>query len=138
MSAADHAKNAAALAGRLLLAAIFLLEGWSKLNGYAGAVAYMDKHGVPPALLPLVIAIELGAGAMIAIGWQTRLAALALALFCVLAALLFHADLGDRNQILHLEKDLAIAGGLLVLAAFGAGRYALGSRSASVFGAKRT
>ena len=105
-------KQAAALAGRLLLAAIFLHEAWSKLTGYAGAVAYMQAFGVPGQLLPLAIAVELGA-------------ALVLAVFCLATAVLFHAKFGDRNQLLHFEKDLAIAGGLLVLAAHGAGAWAL-------------
>ena len=115
----------AALVGRLLLASLFLLEGWSKIRGYGVAVAYMERFSVPSALLPLAILVELGGGVLLAIGWQARLAALALATFCVLAAVLFHANLADRNQVLHLEKDLAIAGGLLVLFAFGPGPYAI-------------
>ena len=117
--------------GRLLLAAIFILEGWSKLRGYEAAVAYMDHYGVPGALLPAVIALELGAGLMIALGWRTRIAALALAGFCIAAALLFHNQLFDRNEQLHFEKDLAIAGGLLVLAVAGAGRWSLDGRRLS-------
>jgi putative oxidoreductase len=115
-------------AGRLLLAALFILEGWNKLRGYDTATAYMDRYGVPGALLPAVIALELGAGLMIAVGWQTRLAALALSLFCVLAAVLFHGNISDRGQVLHFEKDLTIAGGLLVLAVAGAGRWSFDGR----------
>jgi putative oxidoreductase len=111
--------------GRLLLAALFILEGWSKLRGYEAAVAYMDRYGVPGLLLPAVIALELGGGAMIAVGWHTRIAAVGLAAFCILAAVLFHGNLSDRGQLLHFEKDLAIAGGLLVLAVAGPGRLAL-------------
>jgi putative oxidoreductase len=122
---ASHLMQAAALAGRLLLAAIFLHEAWSKLTGYAGALAYMQAFGVPGQLLPLAIAVELGCGALIACGYYTRAAAFLIALFCVAAAVLFHAKLGDRNQLLHFEKDLAIAGGLLVLVAHGAGAWAL-------------
>jgi putative oxidoreductase len=118
----------AALVGRLLLASLFVLEGWSKIRGYGPAVAYMERFSVPSALLPLVILVELGGGLLIAVGWQARLAALALAIFCILTAVLFHANLADRNQLLHLEKDLAIAGGLLVLFAFGPGRYAIDPR----------
>jgi putative oxidoreductase len=115
-------------AGRLLLAAIFILEGWSKLRGYDAALAYMSRYGVPGILLPAVIALELGGGVAIALGWQTRLAALALSAFCILAAVLFHGNVSDRNQQLHFEKDLAIAGGLLVLAVAGAGRWSLDKR----------
>ena len=111
--------------GRLLLAALFIFEGWSKLRGYEAAVTYMDRYGVPGALLPAVIALELGAGLMIALGWRTRIAALALAGFCVAAAALFHNQLFDRSHLLHFEKDLAIAGGLLVLTIAGAGRWSL-------------
>ncbi|ODT17045.1 MAG: DoxX family protein [Hyphomicrobium sp. SCN 65-11] len=111
--------------GRLLLAALFLLEGWSKLRGYDAAVAYMNRFGVPGALLPAVIALELGGGLMIAVGWQTRLAAAALAAFCILTAVMFHGNVADRSQILHFEKDLAIAGGFLVLTVAGAGRWSV-------------
>lgn len=116
---------AAALVGRLLLAALFLIEGWSTLRGYGPATAYMEKFSVPAALLPAAIVVELGGGILLVVGWQTRLAALALAAFCVLAALLFHTDFADRNQVLHFQKDLAIAGGLLALFAFGAGRLSV-------------
>lgn len=111
--------------GRLLLASLFILEGWSKLKGYDGAQAYMNRFGVPGALLPAVIALELGGGLMLAVGWWTRIAAAALAAFSLLAGVVFHANLADRNQLLHLEKDLALAGGLLVLAVAGAGPWSL-------------
>jgi|tagenome__1003787_1003787.scaffolds.fasta_scaffold20008227_1 putative oxidoreductase len=114
---------ATALLGRLFLSAIFLHEAWAKLIGYAGAVAYMQAFGVPPALLPLAIAFELGCAMLIVFGFQTRLAGVLLAFFCVATAFLFHRDLGDRNQLLHFEKDFAIAGGFLVLCARGPGRW---------------
>jgi putative oxidoreductase len=117
--------EAAALVGRLLLAALFLHEAWSKLAGYGGALAYMAAYGVPGALLPLAIAAELGCGALIVLGYQTRMAALVLAGFCVATAVLFHGRFGDRNQLLQFEKDLAIAGGFLVLFARGGGAWAL-------------
>jgi putative oxidoreductase len=111
--------------GRLLLAAVFILEGWGKLRGYQAAAAYMDRYGVPSLLLPAVIALELGGGALIAAGFHTRVAALALAAFSTLAAILFHGDFSERSHVLHFEKDLAIAGGLLVLAVAGAGSWSL-------------
>jgi putative oxidoreductase len=119
------AMEAAALAGRLLLSALFLHEAWSKLTVYAAATAYMQAFGVPAQLLPLAIAAELGCGVLILIGYQTRAAALILAAFCVATAVLFHAKLGVRNELLHFEKDLAIAGGLFVLFAHGAGAWAM-------------
>ena len=114
--------------GRLLLAALFILEGWSKIRGYQAAVDYMDRYGVPGILLPAVIALEVGGGLMLALGWRTRLAAVALAGFCIAAAVLFHNQLLDRSHLLHFEKDLAIAGGLLVLAVVGAGRWSVDGR----------
>jgi putative oxidoreductase len=117
--------EAAALAGRLLLSALFLHEAWSKLTAFMAAVAYMQAFGVPGQLLPLAIAIELSGGLLILLGYQTRIAALVLAAFCVATAFLFHTKLGIRNELLHFEKDLAIAGGLLVLAGHGAGAWAI-------------
>ena len=111
--------------GRVLLAALFILEGWSKIRGYQAAAGYMDRYGVPGVLLPAVIALELGGGIMIAAGWRTRIAAVALAGFCIAAAALFHSQLLDRSHLLHFEKDLAIAGGLLVLAIAGAGKWSV-------------
>jgi putative oxidoreductase len=119
-------RDAGLLAGRLLLVFIFLHEGMSILGNYAGAAGYMQKSGVPVLLLPAVIALQLGAGALIAAGVMTRVAALSFAAFCVLTAILFHWQLADRNQVLHLQKDLAIAGGFLVLACCGPGNWSLG------------
>ena len=116
---------AAALLGRALLAAIFLHEAVSKLTAYSAGLAYMRAFGVPGELLPFAVAVELGCGVLILCGYQTRAAALLLAAFCLATAVLFHRNLGDRNQLLHFEKDLAIAGGLLVLFAHGAGAWAL-------------
>ena len=118
-------REAAALAGRLLLAAIFLHEAYAKLTAYSAAVTYSEAFGVPGQLLPLAIATELGCGLLIIVGYQTRIAALLLAGFCVATALMFHVKLGNRNELLHFEKDLAIAGGFLVLFAHGAGAWAI-------------
>jgi putative oxidoreductase len=81
---------------------------------------------VPSLLLPLVIALQLGGGALIAAGIMTRFAALPFAAFCVLTAILFHWQFADRNQLLHFQKDLAIAGGFLVLACCGPGNWSIG------------
>jgi putative oxidoreductase len=115
----------AALLGRILLAAIFLHDGWFKLVAYQAALAYMAAYGVPGELLPLAIAVELGCAILIVFGLWTRAAAVMLAGFCVATAVLFHTKFGDRNQLLHFEKDLAIAGGFLMLAVHGAGAWAL-------------
>jgi putative oxidoreductase len=127
---------AAALAGRLLLAALFLHEAFSKLAAYSAALAYMQAFGIPAQLLPLAIALELSCGLLILCGYHTRAAALLLAAFCIATAVLFHTRFGDRNQLLHFEKDLAIAGGLLVLFAQGGGAWALDALRAPRMGAR--
>ena len=116
---------AVVLGGRLLLAAIFLHVAWAKMTGYAAAVAYTETFGLPGWLLPGAIALELGCGLIILVGFRTRAAAALLGAFCVVTAVVFHRNIADRNQLLHFEKDLAIAGGFLVLAAFGAGSWAI-------------
>jgi putative oxidoreductase len=116
------------LVGRVLLAHIFLLAGINKISGFAGTQAYMDSMGVPGMLLPLVILLEIGGGLALILGWQTRWAAYALAGFTVVAALIFHSNLGDQMQMIMFMKNLSIAGGLLILAVNGAGAFSLGKK----------
>lgn len=117
--------DAGLLAGRLLLVFIFLHESIGLVGNYTGAAAYMQKSGVPSLLLPAVIALQLGGGLLIATGTMTRFTALLFAGFCVLTAILFHWQFADRNQLLHFQKDLAIAGGFIVLACCGPGSWSL-------------
>ena len=118
------------LAGRVLLAFIFVMAGYNKIAGYEGTQGYMDSVGVPGMLLPLVIILELGAGLALMIGWQTRWSAWALAAFTLVAAFLFHADFSNQMQGILFMKNVAISGGLLILAATGAGRFSLEGRKA--------
>src|SRR5260370_8132152 len=99
---------AAALAGRLLLAALFLHEAFGKLAAYSAALGYMRAFGVPGELLPLAIAVELGGGLLILCGYHTRVAALLLAGFCLPTAVLFHTKFGDRHPLLHSQNDLSL------------------------------
>ena len=112
--------------GRLLLATIFLHEGLTTLGNYAASAAYVRAFGVPERLLPLAIGVELGCGMLVALGLYTRVAAVLLAGFCMFTAVVFHTKFGELNQLLHFEKNLAMAGGFLVLAASGPGRFAIG------------
>jgi putative oxidoreductase len=109
-----------AISARALMAFIFIKAGYSKIGGYERTEAYMAAMGVNPSFLPAVIVLELGGGLALLFGWQTRLAAAALAGFCVISGVLFHGDGEQMNQIL-LMKNLAMAGGLLVFARTGAG-----------------
>src|SRR3546814_18173836 len=107
--------------GRAGLSLIFIISGWGKIAGYAATQQYMEAMGVPGALLPAVIALELGGGLAILAGAYTRWVALAIAAFSIASAALFHADFGDPAQAVSFWKNVAMAGGFLVLAANGAG-----------------
>ncbi len=116
-----------ALAGRVLIAAIFVLAGAGKLTDPAGTISYIESAGLP---LPQVayagtVAVELIAGLALIVGFRVRTAALALAAFCLASAALFHNQLGDQTQFVMFFKNIAITGGLLFVAAFGPGRFAL-------------
>ena len=123
--------DVAATGGRLLLAAIFLLSGWSKLSDPGATIGYMQSVGLPFANLgvAIAIAVELVGGALLVIGYRTKLAAAALALFTVVTAVFFHSALGDQNQFIHFFKNIAITGGLLQVIAFGSGRLSLERRA---------
>ncbi|WP_305857229.1 DoxX family protein [Balneatrix alpica] len=122
-------QNTLNLGARLLLSQLFIMAGLSKLGGgYQATQGYMEAMGVPGMLLPLVIALELGGGLILLLGWQTRLIALALAGFSLLSGALFHFDPSDNMQMIMFSKNLAIAGGLLLLSAYGGGRLSLDLR----------
>jgi len=125
----DLTTNAADLGGRILISALFLISGLGKIAGYAGTQAYMASMGVPGALLPLVIALEVLGAAAIIVGYRTRLVAAGLAVFSVASGVLFHGS-GDQMQQVMLMKNFAIAGGFLFLVARGAGDWSLDARRA--------
>lgn len=126
------ASSSASLAGRALLSAIFILSGISKVSAPAGMIGYIESVGLPFPTLALAIAVlvELGGGIALVLGYRTRLVAAALAVFSVATALAFHNQLGDQNQFIHFFKNIAMAGGLLQVVAFGAGRFSLDARRA--------
>lgn len=122
--------NLALLVGRVLIAVPFVLGGYNKIIGYAGTQKYMEAFGVPGILLPLVILLELVGGLAVAIGFQTRLLALALAGFTLAAGVLFHGKLADPVQGIMFFKNVAMAGGMLALFAAGAGAWSVDGRKA--------
>ncbi len=115
-------------AGRILMAIIFVVSGITKIGGYDATQAYMQSMGVPGALLPVVIAFEITAALALIVGFKTRESALALAAFSLLTAALFHNELGNQVQLIMFLKNVAIAGGLLFVAANGPGVFALDNR----------
>lgn len=121
-------KNITELTGRILLGSIFILSGIGKIGAYGGTQAYMNAVGIPGALAPFAIAFEIIAPVLLIVGWQTRYAALALAGFSVLTALIFHFDFGDQMQSINFMKNIAMAGGFLILAVHGAGAFSLDAR----------
>jgi putative oxidoreductase len=118
-------ENPILLASRLLLAWIFIHEGAFLAMNFESASAAMAKMGVPAALMVLTIALQLLAGLAIALGWYARTGAAALGLFCLATAMLFHTNFASRNELLHFEKDLAIAGGMFLLMLRGAGAWSI-------------
>jgi putative oxidoreductase len=111
-----------------LLASLFLLAGIGKLGTYSATAAYMSSAGVSGALLPAVIATELGGALAIILGWKTRIVAGLLAGFSVLTALTFHNNFADQIQMIMFLKNISIAGGFLLLIANGAGPLSLDRR----------
>ena len=120
-------ENVADLAGRILISAMFLTSGLGKISGYAGTQGYMESMGVPGALLPLVIALEVLGAVAVIVGYHTRVAAAALAGFTLAAAVLFHSGADQMQQLLFM-KNVAITGGFLFLVARGAGDWSLDAR----------
>jgi putative oxidoreductase len=130
-NAMKHVQDLAAPIGRILLALMFVVAGLNKISGYSGMQGYMDSMGVPGALLPLVIVLEVAGGLLLMLGWHTRLTAFLLAGFTLLATLIFHSNLGDQTQMLFFMKNLSIAGGLLLVVSHGAGPYSIDNRQRS-------
>lgn len=121
--------NLISLVARILLALIFVLAGIGKLGaGYAATQAYMQSAGVSSTLLPLVIALEIGGGLALVVGLFARWAALALAGFALISAALFHHNFADQTQMVMFLKNLAMAGGLLLVFVHGAGGISIDAK----------
>ncbi|MDB5975025.1 MAG: DoxX family protein [Nevskia sp.] len=119
------------LLGRILLGAPFLMSGLSKLGAYAATVGYITAMGLPlpPLAFIISVVIEVGGGLLLLSGYRVRFAALVLAVFSVLAAVFFHRNFADQNQMIHFLKNVMMAGGLLQITYFGAGAFSLDARS---------
>jgi putative oxidoreductase len=127
---ANVSNDVVAVVGRVLIAAIFLLSGLSKLAAPSYTVGYIASAGLPLPWLgyTIAVAVEIGGGLALIIGYQARVAAALLAAFSIAAALAFHNQFADQNQFIHFFKNVAMAGGLLQVVAFGAGRFSLDGR----------
>ena len=118
-------ENLCLLTSRLLLAWIFVHEGAFLILNFDTAAAGMTKLGMSQDLLAATIALQIIAGLAIAVGWYARVGAAALGLFCLATAVLFHHNFALRNELLHFEKDIAIAGGMLMLMLRGEGEWSV-------------
>ena len=127
---ANVSNDVITLVGRVLIAAIFLLSGLSKVAAPSYTVGYITSVGLPLPWLgyAIAVAVEIGGSLALIAGYQTRVAAAVLAAFSIATALVFHNHLADQNQFIHFFKNVAMAGGLLQVVAFGAGRFSLDAR----------
>lgn len=125
------ANNGAVIAiGRVLLSLIFIIAGFGKLTAISGTAGWFGSIGLPiPTVLAVLVGLlELVGGLAILVGFKTRIFALALAAFTIAATLIAHLDFADQTQFLFFQKNLAIAGGFLILAAFGPGSLSVDAR----------
>lgn len=118
------------LIGRILIGLPFAMSGLGKLAAYGSTTATIGAVGLPfpPLAYVVAVAVELGGGLLLILGYRVRPVALALAVFCVATAVSFHSNFADQNQMIHFLKNVMIAGGLLQIAAFGAGAISLDQR----------
>ena len=116
--------------GRILIGGIFAMSGLTKAFAYAGTTAAIAAVGLPFAPLgwAVALAVEIGLGVLLLLGWRARPAAAALALWCLVTAVFFHRNFADQNMMIHFLKNLMIAGGLLQIVHFGAGAFSLDAR----------
>src|SRR6201996_8019752 len=121
----------ASFIGRLLIGLPFAMSGFGKLVAYGATTTYIAAAGlpVPPLAYAIAVLVELGGGLLLVAGYQARAVALALAVFSVAAAVSFHSNFADQNQMIHFLKNVMMAGGLLQIVAFGAGAISLDARS---------
>jgi len=119
-----------AAAGRFLRAILFIMSGLSKIATPAAIIGYIASAGLPFPTLGYVVAlvVEIGGGLLLLAGFHARIVAAILGIFTIAAAVAFHHDFADQNQLIHFLKNVAITGGLLQVAAFGAGRFSLDAR----------
>jgi putative oxidoreductase len=118
------------LIGRVLIGLPFAMSGLGKLAAFGPTTGMIAAVGLPlpPLAFIVAVALELGGGILLIAGYQVRPVALALAVFCVATGVAFHSNFADQNQMIHFLKNVMMAGGLLQIAAFGAGALSLDNR----------
>ena len=120
--------NIADLIGRILISALFLLNGIFKISNYDGTIGWMESFGMPGILIIPAIILEIVGPILIIIGYKTKLAAGLLSLFCIATAFIFHNDFGNQMQLTSFLKNIALAGGFLILFVNGAKGFSLDNK----------
>ena len=111
--------------GRLLLAAIFLINGIGKIFNYEGTIQYMENFDVPGYLIIPAITVEILFPILLIIGYYTKFSALVLSLFTLALAVIFHTEFSNQIQLMSFLKNIAIAGGFLIIFVYGPGKYSI-------------
>jgi putative oxidoreductase len=130
MSWNDSVERYLPFVGRLLIGLPFAMSGLSKLGAYGATTGMIGAVGLPfpPLAFAAAVAVELGGGLLLIAGYRARYVAAVLALFSLATAVAFHANFADQNQMIHFLKNVMMAGGLLQIAAFGAGAFSIDNR----------
>ena len=115
----------AELVGRIFLSALFLIEGIGKLFAQEQVITYMEDYGVPGILFIPAVVLEILFPLLLIVGYKTRLAALVMTLFTLTVTIIFHTDFSDGMQLIFFLKDLAIAGGFMIIIAYGSNKFSL-------------
>ena len=111
--------------GRIFLSTLFLIEGTNKIFNYEGTIQYMENFGIPGYLAIPAIILEILFPLLLIIGYQTKIAALVMAIFTIVVAIIFHTNFDDHMQFITFFKDIAIAGGFMIILVNGSGRFSL-------------
>ena len=120
--------NIVDLIGRILISALFLINGIFKISNYDGTIGWMESFGMPGILLIPAIILEIAGPVLIIIGYKTKLAAGLLSLFCIATAFIFHNDFANQMQLTSFLKNIALAGGFLILFVNGAKGFSLDNK----------
>ena len=113
------------LIGRILLSALFLIEGIGKISMQEDVMMYMENYGIPGILFIPTVILEILFPLLLIVGYKTKLAAFVMALFTFTVAIIFHTDFSDGMQLVFFLKDLAIAGGFMIIIAYGSNKFSL-------------
>ena len=113
------------LIGRIFLSTLFLIEGIGKLFTQEQVITYMEDYGVPGILFIPAVVVEILFPLLLIVGYKTKLAASVMTLFTLTVAVIFHTDFGDGMQLIFFLKDLAIAGGFMIVIAYGSNKFSL-------------